>query len=200
MISATTPEEPSESKQNMKRQDLYRERAVAEVSTWIDPTRDGDLSDKFWYVESARRDAEGAWQVVLGEEQLFYSAARLSVSDEETRSDKSADLPATGQDSFEDLRQRCQIVLDEVKRVITRYFSSSGCGTVKNWRISVGEDMYRILTGDRFKAWEQDPRRFLAEYTLIESHLRDTTSEPEKIVSRKVAKPTRSRRKKRASS
>jgi hypothetical protein len=48
---------------------------------------------------------------------------------------------------------------------------------LRSWRVSVGEETYRILNGERLEAWQQDPRRFLAEYTLIECELRETTSE-----------------------
>ena len=161
----------------MNRQDLYRERARAEVSAWIDVEREGNLPEKFWYIESARLNCNDSWHIILGEEQLFFSATRLCEPEEETQSEDSEESPTITEPSFTDLELRCQIVLDEVKRTVTDYLGSIGQGSVKSWRVSVGEETYRILNGERLESWQTDPRRFLAEYTLIESELRETTTE-----------------------
>ena len=161
----------------MSRESSYREKAIAEVSAWIDQDRQGDLHEKFWYVDCARRDEDGTWHIILGEEQLFFSATRLCEPEEESSESVSSESPSRVVGTFDDLELRCQMVLDEVKRAVTRYLDATGQGTVKSWRISVGEETYRILNGERLGAWQEDPRRFLAEYTLIESELRDTTAE-----------------------
>ncbi|MFH1740646.1 MAG: hypothetical protein ABIH23_16680, partial [bacterium] len=161
----------------MTQENSYREKANAEVHTWIDLKKRGDLQDKFWYINSVRRDADGSWHVNLGEEQIFYSATRLSEKEGESQPERSPEAPNPEEILFDDLGERCEAVLDEVKRAISEYLTSTGEGRVKSWRISVGESTYRILIGDRLEAWQRDPRRFLAEYTLIESGLRETTCE-----------------------
>ena len=163
----------------MTQENSYREKANAEIHTWIDLKKRGDLQDKFWYINSVRRDADGLWHVNLGEEQIFYSATRLSEKEGESQSEGSAEVLNPEDVSFDDLGERCEAVLDEVKRAISKYLTSTGEGRVKSWRVSVGESTYRILNGERLEAWQRDPRRFLAEYTLIESELRQTTCEQE---------------------
>jgi len=152
----------------------YREKARLEVQTWIELDRVGGLRDKFWYIDEARAEADGSWVVILGEEQMFYSATRLAQTDGKEPPASDEELRET---SFEDLGQRCEAVLDEVKNVIREYLSSTGQGQVRNFRVSVGEATYRILHAERLEAWQRDPRRFLAEYTLIESEMRETTCE-----------------------
>jgi len=157
----------------MGQKEEYRKQARIEISVWIDPKRDGDLCDKFWYVDCARRDSSGAWHVVLGEEKIFYSATRLSEPDilaEEQNKDDEVDT-----ESFDDLGLWCEAVLDEVKRAIQEYLHSSDLGYVRDWGVSVGEETYRILSGPRLEGWRYDPRRFIAEYTLIEARMRDST-------------------------
>jgi len=136
--------------------------------------RVGGLRDKFWYVDDARVETDDSWHVILGEEQVFYSATRLAQMDGKEPPASEEELSET---SFEDLGQRCEAILDEVKNVIGEYLSSTGQGRVKSFRVSVGEATYRILHSERLEAWQRDPRRFLAEYTLIESEMRETTCE-----------------------
>ncbi len=152
----------------------YREKARSEVQTWIELDRVGGLRDKFWYVDDARVETDDSWHVILGEEQVFYSATRLAQMDGKEPPASEEELSET---SFEDLGQRCEAILDEVKNVIGEYLSSTGQGRVKSFRVSVGEATYRILHSERLEAWQRDPRRFLAEYTLIESEMRETTCE-----------------------
>ena len=163
----------------MSPNNVYREKAREEVLSRIDLSLPGDLRCKFWYIDSVRRDGDGSWHVVLSEEQILYSATRLLKNEDAPESDTDGVPSSIDEMSFADLGLRCDAVLDEVKRALKEYLSSSGEGRLKGLRVSVGESTYRMLNAERLEAWQRDPRRFLAEYTLIETGMRDKICESE---------------------
>ena len=157
----------------MGQREQYREKARGEVSAWIDPEREGDLCDKFWYVDCIRQDNTNAWHIILGEEKIFYSATRLCET--EIVPDNPEELQEADPVSFDELALWCEVVLDEVKRAIQRYLESVGPYHIRDWGVSIGEETYRLLNGPRLDGWRQDPRRFITEYTLIEARMREST-------------------------